>query len=107
MIMASGLEDTRIGIVGGLILFGFIVAGILGVIFYVGYLIKGLTKKETRDNTVKEIRESAQGAGDAIKFIATDKSFHKEMKKEFRPQMILLAVIVITLLLTALGVDDY
>ncbi len=105
--MASGLEDTRIGIVGGLILFGFIVAGILGFLFYIGYLINGLAKKDTRDKTIKEIRESAQGTGDAIKFIATDKGFHKEMKKEFRPQLILLAVLAITLLLTALGIDEY
>lgn len=102
MIFASGFEDTRFGFVGGLILVGFILFWILAFAFYLIWLVQRLTKRETRSDAAREIKESVSGVGDAVKFMATDQYFHKEMKKEFRPTLILLAVIAVVFVVSAL-----
>lgn len=108
MILASGFEDTRFGFVGGLILVGFIFFGIVAFAFYLISLVRGLTNRETRSDTVKEIKESVSGVGDAVKFMASDQGFHKELKKEFRPTLILLAVLAVVLVVLALtNIDEW
>ena len=101
----AGLEETRFGLVGGIFLLGFIAVGIFGAILYFMQLGKGLAKKETRADAVKEVKQSVEGVADAAKFIATDKGFHKELRREFRPQIILVAVLGVMLVLMALGVE--
>ena len=108
MILASGFEETRFGLLGGLIPVGFILFGIIAFAFYLTSLGRGLTKRETRSETVREMKESVSGVGDAVKFMATDQGFHKDMKKEFRPTLILLAVIAVVLVVSALtNIDEW
>jgi len=106
---AGGLEETRVGFVGGVIILGFVVAAIFGVVLIIAQIVKGLAKKETRAETVvqlkKDVKESVEGTADAVKFIASDKDFHKELKKEFRPQIILFSILGVMLVLMFLGVE--
>ncbi len=104
-IFDGGFEETRFGIAGGIFLLGFIAVGIFGAILYLVQLGKGLAKKETRADTIKEVKQSVEGVADAGKFIATDKDFHKELRREFKPQIFLVAVLGVMLVLMALGVD--
>jgi len=101
-IFDGGLIETRFGIVGGFFLLCFIAWGVFGVIWYLVSLAKDLSKKETRPQAVKEIKDLTGSAADAARFIATDKGFHKEMRREFRPQIILIAGIGVLLLLLLL-----
>jgi len=107
--IAGGLEDTRFGFVAGVIILGFVVAAIFGVVLMLVQLVNGLAKKETRAQTVlqvkKDVKESVEGTADAVKFIATDKDFHKDLKREFRPQIILFSILGVMFILMFLGVE--
>ena len=78
---------------------------VLGVIVYFFQLSKGLAKSETRAETVKEVKQSIEGVAEAARYMAKDKDFHKAAKKEFRPQIIIFAVLGIVFLLMFLGVE--
>lgn len=108
MILASGFEETRFGFVGGLILVGFIFFGIFAFVLYLYSLGRGLSKRETRSETVREIKESISGVGNAVNFMATDKGFRKEMKKEFKPTLIFLAFLAVVVVVSALtNIDEW
>ena len=84
-------------------------AAIFGVVLIIVQIVKGLAKKETRAETVvqlkKDVKESVEGTADAVKFIASDRDFHKELKKEFRPQIILFSILGVIFVLMFLGVE--
>jgi hypothetical protein len=108
-LIAGGLEETRVGFVGGVIILGFVAAAIFGVVLIVVQIVNGLAKKETRAETAlqlkKDVKESVEGTADAVKFIATDKGFHKDLRKEFRPQIILFSILGVMFILMFLGVE--
>jgi len=101
--------DTRFGFVGGLLFTAFALFWVAAFIWYIFDLIKRLIIKKSRESAVDEIKSSLKESGKSAKFIARDKDFHKELRREFRPQIILLSIIAITLLLTLLferlGID--
>lgn len=101
----SGLENTRIGIVAGIIILGFAVAFVFGVIYLFFDFSRRLSKKETRKEALKEIKDSTIQVGKNIEYIATDKDFHKALHKEFKGTYIMLGVIAFLFILMALGVN--
>ena len=101
--------DTRFGFVGGLLLTAFALFWLVAFTWYIVDLIKRLVVKKTRQSASDEIKSSLKESGKSVRFITTDKDFHKDLRKGFKPEIILLSVIVITLLLTLLferlGID--
>ena len=101
--------DTRFGFVSGLLLTAFALFWVVAFIWYIFDLIKRLIVKKSRESALDDIKSSLKESGKSAKFIARDKDFHKELRREFRPQIILLSIIAITLLLTLiferLGID--
>jgi len=82
------------------IIIGFVCVWAFYVLFWVGYQTKRLSSKQGR----KEIKDEVT---DTITFIAKDKDFHKAFNQEFRWHYILFALIIISLIGTALGLDDW
>jgi flagellar basal body-associated protein FliL len=80
---------------------------VLGLILFAGavfvYWIFDVLKKSSNKQGRKELRSEATRI---TKTIATDKDFHKGLKEEFKPTIILFAVIGFALLLGALGIGD-
>ena len=101
--------DTRFGFIGGLLLTAFVLFWLVAFTWYIVDLIKRLLVKKTRQLASDEIKSSLKESGKSVRFIATDKDFHKSLRKDFKPEIILLSVIIITLLLTflfgRLGID--
>jgi hypothetical protein len=107
--LSGGLEVTRVGFVAGVVLSGFVFATLLSVVLILIKLVNGLARKKTRGETFVQLKQdtiqSVEGTADALKFIAKDKDFHKELKKEFRPQIILFLILGVMFILMFLGVD--
>ena len=82
------------------IIAGFVCVWAFYALFWVGYQAKRLSNKQGR----KEIKDEVT---DNITFLAKDKDFHKAFKQEFRWHYILFALIIISLIGTAFGLDDW
>ena len=97
--------DTRSGFWAGIFLTAIVLFYAVGAIFLIFDFIKRLSKKQTRKDAVKELTDSAKGTGDSIKFVMTDKSFHKDIRREFRVEIILFSLIGFILLLAFFGIS--
>lgn len=82
-----------------LILIGFFVFAIVVVIYSIVDFFKKLSSSKGRSELKQEVVSTT-------KFIATDRDFHKGLAQEFRPLIILLAVLGVGGLLALLGIGD-
>jgi len=97
--------DTRYGFWAGIFLTAIVLFYIVGAIILIFDFIKRLSKKQTRKGAVKELTDSAKGTSESVKFFMTDKSFHKDLRREFRVEIILFSLIGLTLLLALFGIS--
>lgn len=87
------------GTLVGLILIGFTLFAVVVAIYAILDFFKKMSSKKGRT----ELKEEVVSTG---KFIATDRDFHKGLAQEFRPLIILLAILGFAGLLALLGVGD-
>jgi hypothetical protein len=97
--------DTRFGFVGGLILTGLILFFAVGFLLYLVDLLTRIFVKKSRQKAIEEISDSVKGSGKAAKYVLTDKGFRKDLRKEFRIEIILFSMLGLALLLAFLGVE--
>lgn len=88
-----------------MILTAFVLFWVVGFIWYIMNLIKRLIVKKSCRNALDEIGNSLKQSGEGIKYIATDKGFHKDLRKEFRIEIIFFSLLGLVLLLALLGVE--
>lgn len=77
---------------------GLLLSAIAVVIYAIFDFFKKASSKQGRNEIRKEV-------GSTVKYIATDREFHKELTREFRPTLIIFGILGVIFLLAALGVE--
>jgi hypothetical protein len=104
-LLSSFVEETRMGMMFGVILFGFLCFAVFSFAVWIYSTVKGLSKKETRKETFKELGETATTPFYVAKEFATNKELKKEMHKEFKFTYIVLALVGVLFLMMFLGIE--
>lgn len=104
-LLSSVVEETRFGMMLGVIVFGFLCFAVFAIVLFIYSMIKGLSKKETRKQTATELGETLSTPFYVAKEFVTNKELKKEMHKEFKLTYVVLAVVAVLFLMMFLGIE--